>query len=243
MPEGPTLLILKEELKRFEGKIVRSAEGYAKIDFERLQGKKIKKIASYGKHLIIAFKGFYIRIHLLMFGSYRINERRPFNPKLSLIFSNQEVDFYTCSVVIVEGDPDENYDWERDVLSEKWDPAKAMKTLKEEPEENVCDALLDQEIFAGVGNIIKNEVLFRVKIHPKSIIGKIPGARLKKMVNEASSYSWDFYQWKKEFVLSKHWQIYKKATCPLCGRKTRKEYLGKGKRRTFFCNHCQVLYK
>ena len=30
----------------------------------------------------------------------------------------------------------------------------------------VCDALLDQTVFAGVGNIIKNEVLFRTGVHP-----------------------------------------------------------------------------
>ncbi|HRO68823.1 MAG TPA: hypothetical protein PK951_00545 [Chitinophagaceae bacterium] len=38
----------------------------------------------------------------------------------------------------------------------------------------VCDALLDQEIFSGVGNIIKNEVLYRIRVHPESLIGDIP---------------------------------------------------------------------
>ncbi|MER3465444.1 MAG: endonuclease, partial [Chitinophagaceae bacterium] len=38
----------------------------------------------------------------------------------------------------------------------------------------VNDALLDQEIFSGVGNIIKNEVLYRIEVHPLSTIGALP---------------------------------------------------------------------
>lgn len=32
--------------------------------------------------------------------------------------------------------------------------------------------LLEKEIFAGVGNIIKNEMLYRARVHPESIVGK-----------------------------------------------------------------------
>jgi formamidopyrimidine-DNA glycosylase len=32
------------------------------------------------------------------------------------------------------------------------------------PDELIWDALLDQNVFAGVGNIIKNEVLFRLRV-------------------------------------------------------------------------------
>ena len=43
----------------------------------------------------------------------------------------------------------------------------------------VCDALLDQNVFAGVGNIIKNEVLFRIRVHPLSTVGALPAAKLR----------------------------------------------------------------
>ena len=46
--------------------------------------------------------------------------------------------------------------------------------LKLQPDTLVCDALLDQDLFAGVGNIIKNEVLFRTRVHPESTIGDLP---------------------------------------------------------------------
>ncbi len=45
-------------------------------------------------------------------------------------------------------------------MSDTWNAAAARKKLRAMPETLVCDALLDQNVFAGVGNIIKNEVLY-----------------------------------------------------------------------------------
>jgi endonuclease-8 len=75
---------------------------------------------------------------------------------------------------LIEGDLNGIYDWSADVMNENWDAAKARKKLRAIPKTLVCDALLDQTIFAGVGNIIKNEVLFRIKVHPKTRVGNLP---------------------------------------------------------------------
>lgn len=179
MPEGPSILILKEALQPFKGKKIVSAGGNTKVDISRLEGKKIIDFKSWGKHFLICFKTFTVRIHLMMFGSYRINERKDTQPRLSLIFANGEINFYTCSVKIIEGDIAEIYDWEADVLSDYWSAATAKKKLKKHPERLACDVLLDQDIFAGVGNIIKNEVLFRTHIHPLSTIGALPAKKIK----------------------------------------------------------------
>ena len=65
----------------------------------------------------------------------------------------------------------------------------------------ICDALLNQNIFSGVGNIIKNEVLYRTHVHPESLIGNIPIAQLNKVVYECSNYSFDFLNWKRNYEL------------------------------------------
>jgi endonuclease-8 len=62
------------------------------------------------------------------------------------------------------------------------------------------------------------------------------------MINEACIYSYDFLEWKKAFVLKKHWLAHTKKTCPLCNIPLIKEYLGKTNRRTFYCDNCQELY-
>ena len=179
----------------------------------------------------------------MLFGSYRINEEKITPPRLSLEFQNGKLNFYACSIQPIEEPLDEVYDWTADVMNDAWNPAGAKKKLKSQPDLLVCDALLDQQIFAGVGNIIKNEVLFRIFVHPKSKVGKLPLKQLNLLIREARVYSFDFLAWKKQFVLKKHWLAHTKRTCPRCAIPLVKEYLGRTNRRSFFCNNCQVLYE
>lgn len=243
MPEGPSIVILKEAVQPFRKKKILEVTGSTtKIDKNLLLHKTITDFKSWGKHFLICFNGFYVRIHFLLFGSYLINDTKATKPRLSLGFSNGELNFYACSIQLVEQNPDEVYDWSADVMNEQWNEKKAIAKLKKIPSTLVCDALLDQNIFAGVGNIIKNEVLFRIKLHPKTKVGKIPPKVLKQLAKEAVKYSFDFLEWKKAYVLRKHWLVHTRKICPRCNIPLHKEYLGKTNRRTFFCDNCQVLY-
>ncbi|HYF69851.1 MAG TPA: endonuclease [Ohtaekwangia sp.] len=240
--EGPSLVILKEELASLKGKKIMQVGGTAKLDFSRLTNAKINQINTWGKHFLLVFSGFTIRIHFLLFGSYRINERKDRAPKLTITCGGKEVNFYSCAVTILEEVPDKIYDWSCDVMSDAWDPTKARKKLKQLPHLNVGDALLDQTIFAGVGNIIKTEVLYRIKVHPDSNIGNLPPRKLGELIKEARLYSFDFLHWKKEFILRKHWLAYKKKICRRCNVAIQLKYTGITKRRSFYCEQCQVLY-
>ena len=243
MPEGPSIVILKEEVQAFKGKTITAASGNTKkIDIGMLQDKQIIDFQSWGKHFLICFKNFTVKIHFLLFGSYRINERKDSEPRLSLQFEDGELNFYTCSVSMIEGSLDKLYDWTADVLNAKWNPELAREKLKKKPQTLVCDILLDQNIFSGVGNIIKNEVLYRIKIHPNSIVGNLPPEQTEALIEEAVKYSFDFLKWKKEYSLRAHWLAHTKKICKRCDLPMHKEYLGKTNRRTFFCNNCQVLY-
>ena len=242
--EGPSLVILKEELKPFVGKKIKSASGLAAIEYQKITGQKIHAFKTWGKHFLIVFKDFAVRIHFLMFGSYRINERKETQPRLRLEFAGEkEIGFYTTAVTMIWENLDDVYDWSADVMSDSWDPRKARRKLRKSPEMNVGDALLDQAIFSGVGNIIKNEVLFRIKIHPENIIGSLPPRKLTELISQARIYSFDFYEWKKVYQLKKHWLIHTKLKCPRCQIVSFKKYTGLKNRRSFFCENCQVLYK
>jgi endonuclease VIII len=243
MPEGPSLVIAKEEMSTFIGKKVIAVNGNSKIDKERMLNKKLQDIKTWGKHLLLCFNGFTIRIHFLMFGTYYINSTKDATPRIHLGFAKGEINLYTCAVKMIEEPLDEIYDWSADVLNDSWDPKAAKKKLKTIPDIMVTDALLDQTIFSGVGNIIKNEVLYRIKVHPKTKVGDLPTKQLNELIKEARNYSFDFLKWKKKYTLRKHWLAHTKKTCSRDGDKILKEYLGKTQRRTFFCNTCQVLYK
>jgi endonuclease VIII len=244
MPEGPSIVILKDAVKHFKKKKLLDASGSTtKIELERLNGKTVTDFKSWGKHFLICFQGFFVRVHFLLFGSYLINETKATKPRLSLRFDNGELNLYAGSVILVEGSPDDVYDWSADVMNKKWDEKKAAAKLKKMPGTLVCDALLDQNVFAGVGNIIKNEVLFRIKLHPKTTVGNIPPGVMKQLLKEAVNYSFDFLEWKKAYVLRKHWLAHTKKICPRCEIPLHKEYLGKTNRRTFFCDNCQIIYR
>ena len=243
MPEGPSILILKEAVQSFAHKKVMSASGNAKIDLQRLSGKTIIEFRTWGKHFLICFNGFFIKIHLLMFGSFLINEKKEAKPRIHLQFSRGELNFYNCSVKLIEGSPDDVYDFTADVLNEKWNARNAKKKLLAKPDMLVCDALLDQQIFSGVGNIIKNEVLFRIKIHPESRIGALPPKLLSLLVKEAVVYSHQFLEWKKAFVLKQHWLAHNKKTCPRDNILFTRKHLGITHRRSFYCVQCQQLYR
>lgn len=241
--EGPSLVILKQELAPFKGKRIVAVTGNAKIDQPRLVGQPISDLRSWGKHFLIVFKGFSLRIHFLMFGSYRVNKRKEAAPRLSLQFDDgTELNFYSCAIKIIDGNVKNVYDWSADVMSRQWDPVAARRKLRKQPELSAGDALLDQQIFSGVGNIIRNEVLFRTRIHPESLIGKLPPRKLTELITEARTYSFDFLRRKKKFELRKHWLIYTKKKCPRCNLQVFKKYTGKTKRRCFFCSNCQVRY-
>jgi endonuclease-8 len=106
----------------------------------------------------------------------------------------------------------------------------------------VCDALLTQDIFAGSGNIIKNEVLFRERLHPLNKIEDLNVVQLESLIDATRSYAFDFLKWKKNFELKKHWQAHNRTICPRCNIAFKRAYLGKFKRRTFYCSNCQILY-
>lgn len=243
MPEGPSIVILKEAAAKFRGKTVRKATGNSKLDLSRMEGRRVRALRSWGKHFLVEFNGFSMRVHMLMFGTYRIDESKPVVPRMSLQFDNGVLNFYSSSLQYIEGRLEETYDWRIDVMHEEWNPRHARASLKSQPDTLVCDALLDQKIFAGVGNIIKNEVLFRIGLHPATNIGAVPPRMLGRLITQARQYSFDFLEWKKSFVLRKHWLVHTKSLCPRCGGPIQKQYLGVTQRRTFFCPRCQPLFR
>ena len=242
MPEGPSILLVREALQSLIGKKVLTAKGNSKIEKSRLINQKIIDIRSWGKHLLICFERFTLRVHFLMFGTYLVNKKKPTPLRLSLCFKKDELNFYTCSIQIIDEPLEKVYDFSADVLNDMWSSRKASFKLRSIPEMNVSDALLDQQIFSGVGNIIKNEVLFRIHVHPKSIVGNLPPKSKTALIREARNYSLDFLKWKRKFELKKHWLIYTKKICPRDHAPVYKEHIGKTRRRTFYCEKCQILY-
>ncbi len=219
------------------------AQGNAKIDMSRLVGQKVLAFRSWGKHFLIELPEVAVRVHFLMFGSYTIDQRKDREPRLRLAFHDGEINFYNCAVRFVEGALDETYDWSADVMSDDWDAAAGpQQAPRQAKSPDLRRTPWTRRCFPGVGNIIKNEVLFRMRVHPLSEAGALPATRLRALVDDAREYTFEFLKWKRALELRKHWQVYNKSICPSCEGKLTRAVLGVTARRSFFCERCQKRY-
>ena len=228
MPEGPTILMMAEEAAKFVGRPVREASGNAKLAYSRLLRRKPIAIRSFGKQFLVDFGTFYLRAHLLLFGSYRIDETREKPPRLALRFANGELNIYGGSVRLVDGALADDYDWRIDVLSDDWDPARARRTLRARPDTLACDILMDQNVFAGVGNIIKNEVLHRIGVHPAARLDELSAPKRAALVKDAREFSFQVLAWRRRNVLRKHLRVHKRKYCADCGTELPAPARGRG---------------
>lgn len=243
MPEGPQMVFLKEQAEQFVGQRVVRAQGNAKnIPFDEIQGQPLTEIRTFGKELLFCFPQFTVRIHLMLFGKYAINSELDRQLRLGLEFEDGEINFYACECRFIREPLEQVYDWTTDVLHPRFDKQKAHDRLEGKPKQLICEALLDQDILAGVGNKIKNEVLFRRQVHPESLVGAIPSKELLKVVEECARLSSEYLDWKREGTDDEHWQVYKKKECPRDHVPLRKEKIGKSGRSCYFCDKCQKLY-
>ncbi|WP_207427561.1 DNA-formamidopyrimidine glycosylase family protein [Pedobacter sp. SYSU D00535] len=243
MPEGPQIVYLKEQTNQFIGQELISIEGSVIASNEKnLAGQSLIDIKTFGKEILFCFTRVTIRVHLMLFGRYAIDGEMNRKLTLELEFENGRINFYASSCRLIEAPVETIYDWSVDVMSASFDERRAVIKLQGKPQQFICDALLDQNILAGVGNKIKNEVLFRRQVHPLSKVKDVPEAKLRELVKECVTVSKQYFQWKRDALDEEKWLVYKKTTCPRDGVLLVVEKLGRSKRSCYFCEQCQQLY-
>ncbi|QOW09534.1 hypothetical protein Q73A0000_03715 [Kaistella flava (ex Peng et al. 2021)] len=239
MPEGPTIVVFKKRLEKFEGKKVTESDGYNNPFAEEISGKKLISVESYGKLLLLDFKDFLITVHFGLFGSFLINETKKVNASFSLFFGDDFINFYVVKIKKIEKDHD--FDQELNVFSKKYKLEKTQKLLLEKyADKKIGDVLLNQDVFPGLGNIIRNEVLFLSKIHPESTVDKIPSKKIKELLQIIKEFS----KASVELIEQKIWKssssVYKKKEWE---DKEVLEYVApKIKRKTYVVEKVQKLY-
>jgi endonuclease-8 len=240
MPEGPSILHIRNQLLPFKNRVVKKAGGYGPMPAEWINGKKLLDIQTWGKHLLLLFTNGTVRVHLGLFGDILINERKKVNRSFFLEFTNSEINGYVVRAEKLKGPASEVYDWRTDILSKDFDMAYVKKLLKMQSGKTIGDVLMDQQIFTGVGNIIRNEVLYLAGIHPQSIIGKIPAVKITALIKETVKYAKQWY-----VVIEKnkhlHFSVYRRQYADDGSEVTMK--ILNSKRKIFFSEYRQRLYE
>ena len=177
MPEGNTIHRLAREHSRdFGGRIVRarSPQGRFAREARQLDRRHFLRADAHGKHLFHFWEdGRVVHIHLGMAGTFRRFEgtaprARP-TVRLRLATAPVTVDLIgppTCELITEEQRLAILARLGPDPIRADAEPETVRATLERRPDRPIGDALLDQRVLAGAGNIYRNEALFLTGIHP-----------------------------------------------------------------------------
>ncbi len=176
MPEGHTLRRLADELSAaFAGGPVRvsSPQGRFAADAALVDGQPVLGVVSAGKHLYIEFPGDrFIHVHLGLIGKFDVRPVPAGPPVGQVRLRLQNETAYAdlrgataCELVTGEQRKVVLGRLGPDPLDPDADPARAWDRIRRS-RAPIGALLLDQAVFAGVGNVYRAEVLYRHRIHP-----------------------------------------------------------------------------
>lgn len=125
-----------------------------------------------------------------------------------------------------------------DILSADFDEATGLAALRTRarPDAELGDALLDQTVIAGIGNIFKSEGCFAAQLGPWRRLGELTDVEAERAIEATAGLM-------REAVASGRMprRIYRRAglPCPRCGAPIRSRGQGDANRRTYWCAGCQ----
>lgn len=253
MPEGDTLVRTADGLRPYLlGRRVTAASARSPGPrVERLVGTSVTAVEAQGKNLLILFdNGLEVRTHLQMRGSwhrYRPGEpwrRAPARARLVIeVAGSVLVCFDAPTVELFEHRAEGLHPvlgrLGPDLLKDPFDAAEALRRLRDpsRAERSIAEALLDQRALAGIGNEVKNEVLWQARVSPWTRVGDLDDAALHGLVSLARAVLREGAETGRR---PRH--AYRRAgrPCPRCGTSIRVEHQGRDlPRLTFWCPICQ----
>jgi endonuclease-8 len=203
MPEGDTLYRIATRLRpalegeRVEAALSREFPTVPAIDAASLVGRVITSVEARGKHLLVSFDDDRIlHSHLGMNGSWHLYPmgepwRKP--PRLAGVAlrtaAHEAVNFNPKSLRLVS-----RRTLDRDPYLQRLGPDLML------PESDldailprmlvyhawpIGEAVMNQTIACGIGNIYKSETLFLAKINPWTLVGQIPEQQLRQYLSDA----------------------------------------------------------
>ena len=205
-----------------------------------INGKKLQDIRTWGKHLLLIFSNGTVSVHLGLFGDVLVDERKKVNRSFFLEFAEGEINGYVVKAEKLQAPPEEVYDWRTDILSKAFDAAYVKNLLKEQSKKTIEGVLMDQKIFTGSGNIIRNEALYHAGIHPLSITGRIPSEKITGLIKEVVKFARQWYQ-QMEKGKPAAFAVYQQKYVA-DGSEVTMKILPVSKRKIFFSEHRQKLY-
>ena len=183
MPEGDTVWHTAAELREhLVGRTLTRCDirvpRFATVD---LTGQVVDEVVSRGKHLFIRIGPASIHSHLKMDGSWRVGTRPArIDHRVRIILEANDiravgVDLGVLEILDRDHDGDVVAHLGPDLLGLDWDVDVATSNLTARPDRPLAEALLDQRVLAGIGNVYCNELCF--------VSGRLPTAPVSALAD------------------------------------------------------------
>jgi endonuclease VIII len=270
MPEGPSVRLAVDRLRAaLQGRrIIRFSSTYKKARTEdwttKIEGSTVVAARSHGKNMFLDFdSGWTLYTHFLMWGSWHVyrqdepwaKEARKARVELhttthvAVLFSAPVCELIHRDDLVTH----QSSETGPDLLSDAFDAAEARRRFlaPEHATREVGELIMDQTVMAGIGNILKSEILFEVGIHPQRLPATLTDAEWERFVAaaralmqrsyELGTFDGAFLPAGVEVEPSRYGYVYRRRTYPClrCGTPIRMVRQGARQRMTYYCPACQ----
>jgi endonuclease-8 len=245
-----------------------------------ITGRSIESVTAAGKHVLLRLSalrqvqgsssasiggGLVLRTHMRMNGSWHIYRpgERWWKPRrdMRLVIATRDFEAVGFNIVVAEFLDDRRLERQDDLrlmgpdlLGDAFDEDEAVRRLRQRESQEIADALLNQRVVAGVGNIYKSEVLFLCRIDPFAPVSLVTEEELRRVLATARKYlranvthprggivTYTGYRRSGRGAAEQHY-VYGRARkpCRTCGTSISVRAQGPHARLTYWCPACQL---
>lgn len=213
---------------------------------ERLDGHHLERISSHGKNLLLHCGDLVLHSHMGMSGSWHVYPRgarwrKPRNSAWAVLAGEgrEAVQFGGPTLRLIAAtrlarDP-QLARLGPDVLAPELDLDQVVRSLRSDPSRALGDALLDQSLVAGIGNIFKSEACFAARLDPWAPLAALTDDELLAVLAAARSLMLAAVETGRPA-----YAVYRaRRPCPHCGGRVAVRGQGDANRTTYWCPRCQ----
>ena len=258
MPEGDTVHLTARQLhSALAGQEITTFDlRVPQLALANANGAAVTQVLAVGKHILMRLSDERtLRSHLRMDGAWRIGAAgdRPRGRAFEIraLVGNAAslatgVRVHDLALVATRDEHKLIGHLGPDLLADSPDLSEALSRFAAQPDREIGDALLDQRLVAGLGNVYRSELLFLHRLNPWVAVRDVPdlgalladGARLLRanLTSHSRSTTGRRQPGQQYFVYGRRGQ-----PCRRCGSRIERSDQGEaGQERTvFFCPACQ----
>jgi endonuclease VIII len=241
VPEGDAIHRIAERLRVLEGDVVRADSPHPRAALlgiaERIDGRRLERVEAVGKNLLLTFEdGTVVRSHLRMHGRWRVEPAgRPILGKPWLVLRGAEWQAVQRRGPVLELGRGSTARLGPDIMAARPDLEAMLVRFRTTGQSRALgEAILDQMLVAGIGNMWKAEALYAARLKPWVALRDVDDERLRFVLTAAASLM------RAPRGRHRH-SVYRRAgrPCLRCGTSIRSRPQGDEARMAYWCPTCQ----